>query len=330
MTPLRLLGGDTPKETLTLLKNKLRVEWRRLFKPQRRFPMKRIMGLMLGTLLFAGSVVAVAQEQSEMSPPKILSVTREWTKPGRNGMSHEKTESAFVHAMARAKWPTHYLAVDSVTGKPRSLFLTGYESFEAWEKDVQAMAKNAAFSAALDRANVADGDLLAATDQAALRLRPELSMRTDVDIPHMRYFEISRFHVRAGHDHDFEELVKLYQKGCEKIPECHWAMYQVVYGLEDGTYIIFNPMKSAAEIDHNFTTMKPFAEALGESGMKKMEELTAAATESRETNLFAFNPRMSYASEEWIKADPEFWKPKASMAESKKPMAKPAEKPAGQ
>ena len=62
--------------------------------------------------------------------------------------------------MTRAKWPTHYLAVNSITGKPRVLFLTGYDSFEAWEKDVQATQKNATLSAALDRAAVADGDLL--------------------------------------------------------------------------------------------------------------------------------------------------------------------------
>jgi hypothetical protein len=288
------------------------------------------MGLMLGTCLLASCAVAVAQEQSEMSPPKVLTVTREWTKPGRNGMSHEKTESAFVQAMTRAKWPTHYLAVDSVSGKPRSLFFTGYDSFEAWEKDARATEKNAALSAALDRANVADGDLLAATDQAVLMLRPEQSLRTNIDIPHMRYFEISHFHLRPGHDHDWEELVKLYQKGCDKIIECHWATYQVVYGLEDNSYIIFNPMKSAAEIDHNFSTMKSFSEALGEKGMARLDELSGAAIESSETNLFVFNPRMSYASEDWIKADPEFWKPKAGMGESKKPAAKAAEKPAGQ
>jgi len=287
------------------------------------------MGL-LGTCLLAGCAVVVAQEPSTMAPPKVLSVTREYTKPGRNGTPHEKTESAFVQAMAHAKWPTHYLAVDSVTGKPRSLFLTGYDSFEAWEKDVQATEKNATLAAALDRANLADGDLLAATDQAALILRHELSLRENVDIAHMRYFEISRFHVRPGHDKDWESLVKLYQKGCENIPDCHWATYQAVYGAEDGTYIIFNPMKSAAEIDHNFGQMKPFADALGEDGMKKLAELSALTIDSSETNLFIFNPRMSYASEDWIKADPDFWRPKASMAETKKPSAKPAEKPAGQ
>jgi hypothetical protein len=103
------------------------------------------MGLLLGACVLAGCAVAVAQEPSAIKPPpKVLSVTREYTKPGRNGTPHEKTESAFVPAMARAKWPTHYLAVDSITGKPRSLFFTGYESFEAWEKDVMAVQKNAA------------------------------------------------------------------------------------------------------------------------------------------------------------------------------------------
>jgi hypothetical protein len=288
----------------------------------------KTMGLMLGTFLLAGCAVAVAQEQ--MGPPKVLAVTREFTKPGRNGTPHEKTESAFVQAMAHAKWPTHYLAVDSATGKPRSLFLTGYESFEAWEKDIQATEKNTALSAALDRANLADGELLAETDQAAMVLREELSFRDKVDIPHMRYFEISRYHVRLGHDKDWEALVKLYQKGCENLPDCHWAAYEVVYGRENGTYVIFNPMKSAAEIDRNFGQMKTFSDALGEDGMKKLSELTAAAIDSGETNLFVFNPRMSYPSEEWIKADPDFWKPKTSMAETKKPSAKPAEKPAGQ
>jgi hypothetical protein len=290
----------------------------------------KIMGLMLGTCLLASCAIAVAQEQSTIAPPKVLAVTREWTKPGRNGTSHEKTESAFVQAMAHAKATTHYLAVESVTGKPRALFLTGYDSFEAWEKDVQSTQKNVALSAALDRANAADGELLDATDQAALVLRPELSLRMGQDIPHMRYFEISRYHVRPGHDKDWEALVKLYMKGCENLPDYHWATYQAVYGAEDGTYIVFNPMKSAAEIDHAFGQMKAFSDALGEGGMKQLSELTAATLDSAETNLFIFNPRMSYISEDWIKADPDFWKPKTSMTESKKPAPKPAEKPAGQ
>jgi hypothetical protein len=291
--------------------------------------MQRMTGLMLGVLLLAGCVSAVAQDHPDMSPPKVLSITREWIKPYRNGTTHEKTESAFVQAMARAKWPTHYLAVESMSGKQRDLFLTGYDSFEAWEKDAHAVEKNASLSAALDRAGVADGQLLDAVDQSALVLRPDLSLRTDVDIPHMRYFEISLFQVRQGHDKEWEALVKMYQSGFDKMSDVHWAMYQAVYGQPDTTYILFNPMKTAAEIDRGFGNFMKFSDALGEDGMKKLSELTAAAVESSQTNLFIFNPRMSYPSEEWIKADPEFWKPKpAPMAA--KPAEKPAEKPAGQ
>jgi hypothetical protein len=139
----------------------------------------------------------------------------------------------------------------------------------------------------------------------------------------MRYFEISRFHVRPGHDKEWESLVKLYQRGCEKLPDCHWAAYEAVYGREDDTYVIFNPMKTAAEIDRKFGDMKGFSDTLGEEGMKKIADLTAAIIESSETNLFIFDPRMSYPADEWVKADPEFWKPKPA-AESKKPSAKPA------
>ena len=287
--------------------------------------MKRMTGLVLGTCLIAGCASIAAQEQSEgKMPPKVLSVTREWTKPGKNGLSHEKTESAFIQIMTRAKWPTHYLAADSLSGKPRSLFFTPYDSFESWEKDAKATDKNTAFAAELDRANVADGEMLSGVDQTVMMFREELSLRPKVDIAHMRYFEIARFHVKQGHDKDWEALVKMYQTGFEKISDVHWATYQVQYGQEDGTYIIFNPMKTAAEIDRGFGDFMKFTAAMGEDGMKKLADLTAATVDSSETNLFAFNPRMSYVAEDWIKADPEFWKPKPTAA------AKPAKKPAAQ
>jgi hypothetical protein len=158
-----------------------------------------------------------------------------------------------------------------------------------------------------------------------LTFRPEFSLRPEVDIPHMRYFEISHFQVRPGHDKEWEELVKLVIAAYEKIPDAHWAAYACAYGLPDTSYIIFNPMKSASEIDRNFAAGKEFEAAMGEEGMRKLGELSAAAIESSQTNLFAFNPRMSYAPDEWIKADPGFWKPKAAAA-SKKGADKPAEK----
>lgn len=284
--------------------------------------MKKLTEYLLISSLFFGCLGTIAaQEKSEgmHQPPKVLNIMREFTKPGKGGMSHEKTEAAFVQAMRGAKWPTHYLAADSLSGKPRTLFFTGFDSFEAMEKDAKAMEKKSALSAAMDHAAAVDGELLSDTDAGDFAFREDLSLRSGVDIAHMRYFEISLFHVKPGHDKDWEALVKMYQTAFEKIPDAHWATYQAVYGQSDGTYIVFNPMKSASEIDRGFAQGKQFEAAMGEEGMKKLSELSAATIESSQTNLFAFNPRMSYASDDWVKADPDFWQPKkAHAAESKK------------
>ena len=287
--------------------------------------MKRITGLLLGSyLLFGGLGMAVAQETTP--PPKVLAITREFVKPGKGGALHEKAESAFVQAMTRAKWPTHYLAVNALSGKPRALFVTGYDSFDAWEKDYMAVQKNATLSAALERASVADGDLLSDFDATALLYRDDYSLRSAVDIAHMRYFEISLYRVRPGHNQDWDTLVKMVIAAYQKIPDVHWATYQAIYGQEGGTWVVFNPMKSASEIDQSFDQSKKFMAALGDD-MKKFSELEAATIESSQHNWFAFSPKMSYVSDEWIKADPDFWKPKASALATPKKME---EKPAAQ
>src|SRR5271156_1528231 len=131
--------------------------------------MKRITGaaLALVVLLPVGISGTAAGQDNPAShmPPKVLTIMREFTKPGKSGTVHEKTESLFVQAMTRAKWPTHYIAVEAVTGKSRALFLTGYDSFASWEKDVLAIQNNKALSADLDRAGAADGELLSETDE---------------------------------------------------------------------------------------------------------------------------------------------------------------------
>lgn len=278
-------------------------------------------------LLCMGLSLAAAQESSEGTtpPPKVLAIYREFLKPGKAGSPHEKAESAFVQAAERAKWPEHYLALTSLTGKQRALFFYGYDSFEAWEKDNAAVEKNAALSAALDRASIADGELLSEIDSAALVYNDGESLRAPVGIAHMRYMEISVYRVRPGHRSDWEELVKLVQQGYDKIPDVHWAMYEAVFGQEGTEFVVIIPRKSASEIDQGFAHDKEFGEALGEDGMKKLHDLEAAAIDFSQSNLFQISPKMSYPRDEWVKADPDFWKPKAA-AMPKKTEEKPAPK----
>ncbi len=280
--------------------------------------MKKLTVLLLFSSLVLGAAATLAaQEHAANQPPKILNIVREYTKPGKSGSAHEKTEAAFVQAMRAAKSPTHYLAADSMSGQTRSLFFTGFDSFEAMEKDMRAVEKNPTFAAALDRAGAADGELLSETDAGDFVYREEYSLRPVTDIPHMRYFEISLFRIKPGHEKDWDDLVKMYISTGEKIPDAHWVTYEAVYGQTNGTFIVFTPMKSASEIDHSLGQQKQWMAAFGEEGMKKLGELSAKSIESTQTNLFAFNPRMSYVSEDWVKADPDFWAPKTKAAPKK-------------
>lgn len=258
----------------------------------------------------SGCVVAAQDKpQGSSSIPRVLTITREFTKPGKSGAVHDKTESAFVQAMARAKSPTHYIGMTSLSGKPRALFVTQFESFEAWEKDNQANDKNAA----LDRALMADGEVLDSMDQGVFVFNEELSLRPRPDLSQMRYLEISAYRVRPGHAKEWNDLVKMVKSAYEKaVPDAHWGIFEQHYGGEGGTYLVLTSRKSLAEIDKGFMDSKQFVAAMGEDGMKKLEELIAVTVESSQHNLFAFNPRMSYVADEWIKTDPDFWKVKAA------------------
>jgi hypothetical protein len=290
--------------------------------------MKMLGALLAGVLVLAAIGPAAAQDQSSgmMSPPKVLTITREFVKPGKAGSLHDKAESAFVQASARAKWPTHYLGMTSLSGKSRALFFAGYDSFEAWEKDQMATQKNTALAGALDHAAIVDGDLLDEIDMGIFAYNQEYSLNQAAEhaTAATRYFEISVFHVKEGHHKDWDDLVKMVLAAYQKaLPDAHWACYEGAFGAPEGTYLFIVARKSASEIDSDFAHDKDFMSAMGEEGMKKLDELASSSIQSSETNLFMLNPHMSYVPDEWIKADPDFWKPKAAApAGAKKPADK--------
>jgi hypothetical protein len=283
------------------------------------------------SLSVACASISPAQEMapSNASMPKVLQITREYIKPGKSGAVHDKSESAFVQAMSRARFPTHYFAVNSLSGKSRALYLTGYASYAAWEKDNKAIDMNRTLSGELDRASMADGELLDSIDQAIFNYDDEVSFRPHADLSHARYLEITVFHVRLGHGKDWKALAKMVEDAHVKAgTAAHWAAYEIAYGDNDGTWILLSADDSMADIDASFVDDKKFHEAMGEEGMKKLHELYGATVASSNSELFSINPRQSYPPEEWVKGDPAFWKPKPAMAAMAKPAAKPTEEKA--
>lgn len=195
--------------------------------------MKKFTPMLLGLSLAAASflpAVAQAQSTASTSAPKYLQVNVEYTKPGKGGIAHDKTESAFVQAMTKAKFPIHYTAFNALTGKPRAIYLSGFSSFDEMEKANKAMAAPAVASE-VERINVADGELLEEMHTLIFESVPELSYHSKAPGPQNRYMEAEIIQVRPGHGKDFEELAKLVIAANDKAGSSdHWGAYRIASG----------------------------------------------------------------------------------------------------
>jgi hypothetical protein len=275
------------------------------------FRISFLAGPLISSVLLIAPIAGHAQDSGVLPTQKLLVIAREYLKPGKDGSAHEATEAAFVAANAASKNPSHYYAVEALSGPSRALFLYGYPSFAAWDAEHKAIEKETSYSSALDRASMSDGDLLSSADSSVWRMRDDLSLNPGFRVgAHLMEFTI--FTVRPGHYGEWEELVKMVLAGYKKgVPAAHWSAYEEAYGSPGGGFLVVTSLKSASDLDDAFASDKNFVAAMGEDGMKKMQALEASCVESRQSNLFAISPKMSFPPDAFVKADPEFWKPSA-------------------
>ena len=275
-------------------------------------------------VISAGLAVVPVMHAQSNSDDKVLVIQREFTKPGKDGAVHEATEAGFIRAVQANKGNIHYMALTSLSGVNRAIFISAYPSLAAVDAERKGMP--AAAAAAMDKAMVADGEALTETGSSVWLRRDDLSTNVGGPPVGMRLLEVSEYVVKPGHEHEFEELAKMYVEAAKNIPQFHWTAFQMAYGHSEGpTFLVFTALKSGADADAEFGAGKAFEESVGKDGMKKIAELEAASVATEMTNLFVVSPKMSLPTDAMIKSDPDFWKPKASAAAAaKKPAAKPA------
>lgn len=277
-------------------------------------------------VLIVQAVPFVLHAQVDDAPDggKVLVIQREFTKPGKDGSVHEATEAGYKRAAATGNAPFHYIALTSLSGENRALFLSAYPSFVAMEAEHKSIGET--LGASLDKAMVADGDVLASTDASVWVVRPDLSTNTKGMRTGSRYMIARQYVIKPGHIGEWNEVVKLvmdaYKRG---VPEAHWTMYQMAFGHSTGpTFLILTAIKSMDEVDAMFGSDPKFMEALGNEGLKKLEALEQSSVETSMSNVFTVSAKMSIPTDDMVKAEPAFWKsaPKAAI---KKPVSKPAE-----
>lgn len=273
---------------------------------------KILIGAMAVAWLAGGA--AMLRAQDENSPiPKVLLIDREVVKFGKDA-GHEKNEAAFARAAAAVKSPDRYLAVTTMSGPSEAWFLVGFDSYAEWQKasEYDDQPKVQALTEPLYEK---DADFVSDSSQILATYNEKWSYRPDMNIAEMRYFEIETIRRREGHDKDWEDLVALYQATAAKVNlDEHDIFFEASYGAPGGTVYIFTPRKSLADLDTSMGAGKAFQDALGPDGQKKMADLEGAAIASDIATLVRFNPEMSYAPDEWVKSDPDFWAPKHAAA----------------
>jgi hypothetical protein len=281
--------------------------------------------LLLGIATFA--TAQSTMPAGPTPPPPLLQRFREAVRVGK-GDAHEANERAWAVAYANSKLPIYSVAMTAMTGPNDAWWMSAWSSFKEYDDANVAMAKNKELTAAISQYSAKDAEYVSDAVGSMWALRPDLSYRDTVDWSAMRAYEMITVRARPGHSDDLKRIAeKLAATHKAAGTSAHWAMYQGMLGVPDGTYLVIVPHKSVADIDTGMKEDALFAKALGEAGGKELEKLSSDGVISVETNLFAVNAKMSYVSKEWRVADADFWKGSAVMQAGAPAETKASKKP---
>jgi len=185
------------------------------------------------SLALAGSLAAQAQTPA-VPPPNILNIQTDNIKPYEDA-PYDKFASESAALSQQLKDPTHVLAMEALTGSPRAIHLSGYDSFEALQKNEEWLLGDAATDAKIDALDAREAPYVSEIHYTIWHYRPDLSNNVaGADIPHAHYWEVIIVHMRAGHLEQFEEFTKLYRDANVKIGQnTPWATYQGLNGVTD-------------------------------------------------------------------------------------------------
>ena len=267
-------------------------------------------------IAFAGIGVLPALAQEGMKPAPVIEILRESIKQGKTA-AHEKVEADYAAAFRKANFPGHYVAMTAMSGTGEVWFIEPMPSFAVTEEYDKASEKEP-LKSALAMMESRDGDLRANSRAIWAVYRPDLSYHPEKFNPaKTRYVVAGTFRVRIGHEEEFMGGTKTYFGGFEKanIDECVLG-YQVVAGAPAGTYLFFTMMDSMKMLDGGQARMQAMQQAMGQENFSQLMRGTGDVIVSIEDTLLQVKPGMSYPAPDMVKADPDFWKPKA--------MAKPA------
>jgi hypothetical protein len=267
--------------------------------------------LSLAVLALVASVSANALAQSvPTTQPKFLHIFREQIKPGRLA-DHAQWETGWPAAAEKAKSPNSYLALASVTGPLEVWYVSPYASQAAYGEATAWDEAQPGLTTEFDRLAKGDGEFLADATALQAVAVPELSHGAFPDIAKQRYWEISTFRIRLGHEDAWIAAAKAYKAAAARsAPNANWRTYRVVAGAPDGTYLLFSSVASFGDFDKMMADGDATMKGATAEEMAVLGKFMKESVFSMSTNRYRLDPKQSYVDAATKAKDPAFWGPK--------------------
>ena len=271
--------------------------------------------------LVAAATSAMAQGMPT-TQPKFLQIYREQVKMGRTG-DHAKWEAGWPAAFEKNKNPYSYIALVSVTGPNEAWYVSPLASQAAYGETLAREDADPVLRAELDRLSRGDAEFVSESTSLQALARPDLSYGNFPDLAMMRFWEISTYRVKPGHEDAFAAAAKAWASATARTaPGTSWRTYEVVAGAPGGTYLIFSSHGSFADFDKSATDGEATFKSLSFDERTALDKYFADAALSTVTNRYRLDPGQSFVPAETRQKDPAFWMPKAAAA-AKAPAKKP-------
>jgi hypothetical protein len=266
---------------------------------------------------FAGSALAQGMPTSQ---PKFLNIFREEVKMGR-AADHAKWEAGWPAAFEKAKDPYSYIALVSLTGPQETWYVSPFASQAAYGESMAFEDKDAALRAELDRLSRGDAEFVSESNALQAMARPDLSYGNFPDLAMMRFWEISTYRVKPGHEDAFAAAAKAWAAATARTaPGVSWRTYQVVAGAPAGTYLVFSSHASFADFDKGAAEGDATFKSLSFEERAALDKYFSDGALSTVHNRYRLDPGQSFVPAETRQKDPAFWMPKpAAKAPAKKP-----------
>jgi hypothetical protein len=244
------------------------------------------------------------------SQPNLVQIIIEDVKVGHEA-DHAKTEAGWPAAFEKAKSPYFSLGMVSLTGPSVAWFVVPFNSNQAMGDSMKRSTDDPLLAAELARLSRADADHISNMRSILVAARKDLSRGAFPDSGRQRFWEVTIFRVRPGHEDEFVAAAKAYGSAAARsAPNTAYRVYEVVAGLPSPTYMVFSSVVSYGDFDKTTAEGEATMKGANAEEQKALQKFGAEAVINSETQRFRLDPDMSYVPKDVRAQDPAFWMPK--------------------